>query len=205
MKKLEHLSEIYNLYDTYIIDLWGVMHNGIKLNERAIEVIENLSSKNKRIVFLSNAPRPSKNVIWFLKKLKMKKKFLKNVFTSGEAAIKSLKAKKFDCSPGNQKRDFLYVDDFVLAVYKSLKSNKNNGEIINIGSQKPTKIKNLILKIVSLVGKGKPNFSKIRIRTDEPNELFPDISKAKNILNWSPKTTLREGLKKTINYYKKNG
>ncbi len=95
MKKLEHLSEIYNLYDTYIIDLWGVMHNGIKLNERAIEVIENLSSKNKRIVFLSNAPRPSKNVIWFLKKLKMKKKFLKNVFTSGEAAIKSLKAKKF--------------------------------------------------------------------------------------------------------------
>lgn len=117
----------------------------------------------------------------------------------------SLKAKKFDCSPGNQKRDFLYVDDFVLAVYKSLKSNKNNGEVINIGSQKPTKIKNLILKIVSLVGEGKPNFSKIRIRTDEPNELFPDISKAKKILNWSPKTTLREGLKKTINFYKKNG
>ena len=95
MKKLEHLSEIYNLYDTYIIDLWGVMHNGIKLNEGALNVIENLSLKNKRIVFLSNAPRPSKNVIEFLKKLKMKKKFLKNVFTSGEAAIKSLKNKTF--------------------------------------------------------------------------------------------------------------
>ena len=117
----------------------------------------------------------------------------------------SLKGKKFDCSPGNQKRDFLYIDDFVQAVYKSLKSNKNNGEVINIGSQKPIKIKNLILKIIRLVGKGKPNFSKIRIRTDEPNELFPDISKAKNILKWTPKITLSEGLKKTINFYKKNG
>tara|TARA_B100000787_G_scaffold162303_1_gene142886 strand:- start:33 stop:947 length:915 start_codon:yes stop_codon:yes gene_type:complete len=117
----------------------------------------------------------------------------------------SLKGKKFDCSAGNQKRDFLYIDDFVQVIYKSIKSNKNNGEVINIGSQKPIKIKNLILKIVSLVGKGKPNFSKIRIRTDEPNELFPDISKAKNILNWSPKITLSVGLKKTINFYKKNG
>ena len=95
MKKLEHLSEIFNLYDTYIIDLWGVMHNGIKLNSGAIEAIENLFNKKKRIVFLSNAPRPSKNVIKFLKKLNMNKKFLKNVLTSGEAAIKSLKQQKF--------------------------------------------------------------------------------------------------------------
>jgi nucleoside-diphosphate-sugar epimerase len=117
----------------------------------------------------------------------------------------SLKGKNFDCSAGNQKRDFFFLYYFVQVIYKSLKSNKNNGEVINIGSQKPIKIKNLILKIVNLVGKGKPNFSKIRIRTDEPNELFPDISKAKNILNWSPKITLSVGLKKTINFYKKNG
>ena len=117
----------------------------------------------------------------------------------------SIKDKNFDCSPGNQKRDFLYIDDFVQAVYKSLKSKRNNGELINIGSQKPIKIKNLILKITSLVKKGNPNFSKIRIRTDEPNELFPDITKAKTILNWSPKVSLEKGLKKTISFYKKNG
>ena len=88
-------------------------------------------------------------------------------------------------------------------VMKMVKSNKNNGEVINIGSQKPIKIKNLILKIVNLIGKGQPNFSKIRIRSDEPIKLYPNISKAKKVLNWFPKYSLENGLKKTINYYKK--
>tara|TARA_B100000287_G_C20080467_1_gene562108 strand:+ start:215 stop:421 length:207 start_codon:yes stop_codon:yes gene_type:complete len=68
LKKLNHLSEIYNSYDTFIIDLWGVMHNGIKLNKGAVEVVEKLNEYKKKIVFLSNAPRPSKQVINFLKK-----------------------------------------------------------------------------------------------------------------------------------------
>ena len=95
MKKLEHLSEIYKLYDTYIIDLWGVMHNGIELHPEAVKVIENLGAKKKRIVFLSNAPRPCKGVIEFLRKMKMDEKYLKNVLTSGEAALDSLKKNKF--------------------------------------------------------------------------------------------------------------
>ena len=95
MKKLEHLSEICDLYDTYIIDLWGVIHNGININTKALEAVENLSSKNKRIVFLSNAPRPSKNVIKFLREMGLEEKFLKNVITSGEAAINSIKNNKF--------------------------------------------------------------------------------------------------------------
>ena len=71
------------------------MHNGIRLNPKAIEAIEELNKKKKRITFLSNAPRPSKNVIEFLKKINMNKIFLKNVFTSGEAALNSLASKKF--------------------------------------------------------------------------------------------------------------
>ena len=69
MKKLENFSVISNSYDAFIIDLWGVMHNGIRLNSGAIEVVENLSKNRKRIVFLTNAPRPNKSVIKFLKKL----------------------------------------------------------------------------------------------------------------------------------------
>ena len=68
MKKLNHLSEIFQSYDTYVIDLCGVMHNGVSLNSKAMEVIENLSKNKKKIVFLSNAPRPSSNVIDFLRK-----------------------------------------------------------------------------------------------------------------------------------------
>ena len=95
MKKLANFSEIYNDYDTFIIDLWGVMHNGIKLHKGSIEVVENLIKKEKRVVFLSNAPRPKRNVIEFLKKLSMEEKYLKNIMTSGEAAINSLKKYRY--------------------------------------------------------------------------------------------------------------
>lgn len=95
MKKLANFSKIYNKYDTFIIDLWGVMHDGINLYEGAIEVVENLIKKKKRVIFLSNAPRPNKSVIKFLKKLNMQEKYLKNIMTSGEAAINSLKNNKF--------------------------------------------------------------------------------------------------------------
>ena len=71
MRELEGLKEIYNNYDTFIIDLWGVMHNGIMLNPRAIEAVENLQKNSKKFVFLSNAPRPSVNVVDFLLKMKM--------------------------------------------------------------------------------------------------------------------------------------
>ena len=89
-KSIKGLSQIQSKYDTFFIDLWGVMHNGVKLYPSAIEVLENLSKLNKRFVLMSNAPRPSKNVEQFLLNLKMDKIFAKNIFTSGEAALKSL-------------------------------------------------------------------------------------------------------------------
>ena len=95
MKKLNHLSEIFTFYDAYIVDLWGVIHNGIRLNSGAIEVLDNLSKNNKKITLLSNAPRPNKVTINFLRGLKMNEKYLDYVLTSGEAALKSLRNNKF--------------------------------------------------------------------------------------------------------------
>ena len=95
MKKLNHLAEIYKNYDTYIIDLWGVVHNGIKLNIKAIEVIKNLIKENKKVVFLSNAPRPSKDIKIFLQALKMEDQYLQNIITSGEAAMLALQKERF--------------------------------------------------------------------------------------------------------------
>ncbi len=95
MRDLKHLSEICNFYNTYVIDLWGVMHNGISLNSKAIEVIKNLEQSSKKIVFLSNAPRPSSKVIEFLKRMKMEDKFLSRVVTSGEAAMHAINQEKF--------------------------------------------------------------------------------------------------------------
>jgi HAD superfamily hydrolase (TIGR01459 family) len=95
VKKLDHLAEIYNSYDTFIIDLWGVMHNGIKLNLKAIEAVDNLIKNKKKIIFLSNAPRPNSEVKKFLKQLKMEDRYLKNILTSGEAAMQALQGNKY--------------------------------------------------------------------------------------------------------------
>ena len=95
MKELNHLSEIYKNYDTFIIDLWGVIHNGMVLNPKAIEAIEHLKNSSKKIVFLSNAPRPSSKVVNFLLKMNMDRKHLSNVMTSGEAAMHAINKNQF--------------------------------------------------------------------------------------------------------------
>ena len=89
-KIIKGLKEIHEEYDAFFIDLWGVMHNGMVLYPEAIKVLENLHKIKKRFVLMSNAPRPSKNVEKFLLSLKMDKIFTVNIFTSGEAALKSL-------------------------------------------------------------------------------------------------------------------
>jgi len=90
-KNLDHLGlrSVADNYDLFFIDLWGVLHNGIKLYDHSTEVLDNLSKANKNFILLTNAPRPNKNVINFLKKIGLKKYF-ENVFTSGEAAYKHL-------------------------------------------------------------------------------------------------------------------
>ena len=95
MRKLNHLSKIFNDYDTFVIDLWGVMHNGVNLHLKAMETIEHLKKNSKKIVFLSNAPRPSSKVINFLIKMGMDKKYLSSVVTSGEAAMNAINRNKF--------------------------------------------------------------------------------------------------------------
>ena len=90
-KNLDHLGikSIVDSYDLFFIDLWGVVHKGIKLYDHSIEVLGNLTKAKKDFVLLTNAPRPNENVVNFLKKIGLKKYF-ENVFTSGEAAHKYL-------------------------------------------------------------------------------------------------------------------
>ena len=90
-KLIKGLNQIQSKYDTFFIDLWGVIHNGIQLFPEAINVLENLIKLDKRFVLISNAPRPSKSVEKYLINLRMDKNLLKNIFTSGEAARQSLK------------------------------------------------------------------------------------------------------------------
>ena len=116
----------------------------------------------------------------------------------------AMRDNNFDCSSGLQFRDFLYIDDLIEAILKILKNKKSTGEIFNIGSGKPIKVKSLILKICKIIGHGKPKFGIIKFRKDEIKMLYPSIKKAKRILGWKPLVNINLGIKKTIRYYKNN-
>jgi len=112
-----------------------------------------------------------------------------------------IKNKKFPCSSGEQLRDFLYIDDVVDAILKSLKCEKARGQIINIGTAKPQKVKNVINLIKKILKGGHPQFGKIKFRKDEILKIYPNIKKAKKKINWHPRTLFNKGLKSTIEYY----
>jgi len=121
-KFIRGLSEVQSKYDAFFIDLWGVMHNGIELYPNAICVLENLNKLNKRFVLMSNAPRPAKNVEKFLLKLKMNKSLIQSIFTSGEAALKSLQKNRFG-------KNFYHLGpDRDNSLFAGLKKNKKKIE-----------------------------------------------------------------------------
>ena len=115
-----------------------------------------------------------------------------------------IKNRTFPCSDGQQYRDFIYVTDVISAILKSFKKEKSNGKIINLGSEKPLKIKNIIFLIKKITKGGKPQLGKINLRKEENLITYPSISRAKKLLNWGPQINFRQGLKKTIRFYEKN-
>ena len=108
------------------------------------------------------------------------------------------KNKKFPTTKGEQNCDFCFIDDAINAIFKTLNSKKTNGEIINIGSGKPTNIKYLINLVCKLIGGGKPQFGKLNYKKETNMNLYPDIKKAKRIIGWYPRKKLIQGLKLTI-------
>ena len=67
------VKSLINDHDLIYIDIWGVVHNGIKLYEDAINVLDNIFQLNKEYILLTNAPRPNRTVKIFLSE--MGKKF----------------------------------------------------------------------------------------------------------------------------------
>ena len=93
------LKSIADNYDIFFIDIWGVIHNGINLYQDSVEALNQIEKLDKRYVLLTNAPRPNKTVIGFLKKMGLDDEKCKQVYTSGESALKyledNLKTNKF--------------------------------------------------------------------------------------------------------------
>ena len=98
-------------------------------------------------------------------------------------------------------RDFLYVDDLANAISKIVKK-RISGETINLGGKDNVKIIDLAKKIAKIAGKDITFEVKKQSETSKISNLHADISKAEKLLDWSPKTSLEEGLKKVVESYK---
>jgi UDP-glucuronate decarboxylase len=100
---------------------------------------------------------------------------------------------------GKQTRSFCYVDDLVDGLIRMMNSNEFGP--INLGNPEEYTILELAEKIIKLTN-SKSEIVFKNLPTDDPKRRKPDITLAKNKLNWTPKITLEEGLKKTIKYFK---
>ena len=110
--------------------------------------------------------------------------------------LKQLDKEQIILGNPNPKRDFVYIDDVSDAITKSLKLNSFH--ILNIASNKGHSIREVVEKIT-----GNNKIVKFLDNSYQVNENFLDSSKAKIILGWEPRITLEEGLKRTVENYKK--
>lgn len=102
---------------------------------------------------------------------------------------------------GEQTRSFCYVDDLVDGMLKMMASSEDITGPINMGNPQELTIIELAEKILSLVG-GRSKLIFKPLPEDDPKQRQPDISKAKAILDWEPKVSLDDGLRRTIEYFR---
>jgi UDP-glucuronate decarboxylase len=102
---------------------------------------------------------------------------------------------------GNQTRSFCYRDDLVEGLIRLMNAEPDYAEPVNIGNPGEFTIKELADLVAELSGH-KAKFEYLPLPVDDPTRRKPDITLAKRILNWEPKTNLRDGLTATINWFK---
>ena len=100
---------------------------------------------------------------------------------------------------GSQTRSFCYVSDLVDGIIRLMESGENNP--INIGNPTEMTIRQIAETIIEMTG-SKSRIIYQPLPEDDPKVRRPDITRARTLLGWEPKVDLREGLTKTIDYFR---
>ena len=101
---------------------------------------------------------------------------------------------------GKTSRDYTYIDDTVQGIIGAMKYDKTNFEIINLGNNYPVSLIELIGSIEKVIGK-KAMIDQLPDQPGDVPKTFADISKAKHLLGYEPKTKLEEGLEKFYQWF----
>lgn len=100
---------------------------------------------------------------------------------------------------GSQTRSFCYVSDLVDGIFKLLMSDTSDP--VNIGNPEEITIREFAEEVVRFTG-SKSKLTFLDLPVDDPKVRQPDITRAKNLLNWEPKVSRNEGLIKALDYFK---
>lgn len=116
-----------------------------------------------------------------------------------------LEGKEVNLTPCEQYRDYCYIDNIMDGFVLAAKNEDIKNQIFNIASGEIFKLKHFVDIIYKEVGlKNQPNFGALPYRKNEVWKQQPDTTKIKTLLNWEPKVSLEEGIKRTINWYQEN-
>lgn len=105
---------------------------------------------------------------------------------------------------GSTSRDYTYIDDIVFGIEKSIQyteENKNVYEIINLGNSSPITLLSMINIIGRVVGIN-PQIEKLPMQPGDVERTYADISKAKKLLGYNPKTSFEKGIENFVIWYK---
>lgn len=117
-----------------------------------------------------------------------------------------LNDEKLEMTSGKQKWDFIYVEDIADAYLKVIQNSEQikNHEIFNLGTGQAFSIREVVSILNNLMeNKVQPVWGAIPQRKNEIWNMHADIKKTNDKINWQPKISLKEGLKLTLNWYKK--
>ena len=101
---------------------------------------------------------------------------------------------------GNQTRSFQYIDDLVEGLLRLMQTDDSVSYPINIGNTHEITMSQLAESIITLTG-SHSMIAFLDTPEDDPKRRKPDISLAKEVLDWQPRVSLEEGLKQTIDYF----
>jgi UDP-glucuronate 4-epimerase len=101
---------------------------------------------------------------------------------------------------GKTSRDYTYIDDTVQGIIAAMKYDKTNFEVVNLGNNYPVSLNELISSIEKVIGK-KAMIDQLPDQPGDVPKTFADISKAKHLLAYEPKTKLEEGLEKFYQWF----
>jgi UDP-glucose 4-epimerase len=103
-------------------------------------------------------------------------------------------------------RDFLYIADCIEAILMCAQTDDAYGQVLNVGIDQPFNFIDLSETLIRVAGSGRWEFAPFTPEraAQEPGDFYSDITKIKRITGWQPRTSLEDGLRKTVEFYRQH-